>query len=827
MKLTRGLGGDFRQAARHLLATPFFTIFAVLSLAIGVGVTTAGYSVIERMFLRDLGIPEPDRLVFVVTPFDGRMLQGSVSEPDFRDLRAAQTSFGRISASASFRRGVTTSSTTELLATEAVDGAYFATLRVGASLGRVIQASDDAAGARVAVLSHTVWRMRFAANPAIVGQTIRISDHPFEVIGVADASYDGINGTFPGTKLWIPLAAEASLSPPSSFDPPARERRRLVVFGRLSETTALSTASAELSAIGANLDAAFPTRTNVQQRQTERPWRARSAEAINTEDNLLRRFGWTLIALISLVLVVACTNLANLVLARGTTRRQALAVRCALGAPRWRLIREQCVESLLLAVGGAAASYVVFQALRVLLDVEFNLAMPFGGTFSLALQPTANPTAIGIAAASLLISLAVFGLEPAVHLTRALDVRGALETGSGSIGHPRARRQQVLLRWQVAIAAGFFIVATMFVKFTIAEARHDSGVAMDRMAVAVLNFRTQPWDEGRVRRTLDRVMEEARKDPAVESVSTSAGMPFGIPGVRLALSLPDAAIVEGDFHNATGVSATPSIFRTIGVPILRGRGFDDRDRSTAAPVVVLSEFTALRMFGTTDAVGRPLVVRRQASRAQIATVIGIARDTDVGSVLSEPRLLAYMPFAQQYDPLLTVAVRSADGAAALSALREALRRADPDLAVDFAGLGRALSGPFVFLRAVGTATLGLGALTLLLAMVGLFGIQSHIVGHRTREIGVRMSFGATGRQIQWMVLKDGYRPVFEGLVLGLFGGLAGRVYLRAYLDIDVSVVDPWMLFIVPIPLIVAAFCACYVPARRAAGVDPNVALKHT
>jgi len=172
-------------------------------------------------------------------------------------------------------------------------------------------------------------------------------------------------------------------------------------------------------------------------------------------------------------------------------------------------------------------------------------------------------------------------------------------------------------------------------------------------------------------------------------------------------------------------------------------------------------------------------------------------------------------------------VRSADGATALTALREALRRADPGLAVDFAGLGRALSGPFVLLRAVGSATLWLGVLTLLLAMVGLFGIQFLIVGHRTREIGVRMSFGATGKQIQWMVLKDGYRPVLEGLVLGLFGGLAGRVYVRAYLDIDVSVVDPWMLFVVPIPLIAAAFCACYVPARRAASVDPNVALKHT
>ncbi len=576
MSVTRGIVGDLRLAARHLLATPFFTMFAVLSLAIGVGVTTAGYSVIETIFLRDLGIPDPDRVGFVVTPYDGRFLEGSVSELDFDDLRAAQTSFGRMSASASFRRAVTLSSTTELLAAEAVDGAYFSTLRIGAAIGRLIQPVDDA-GARVAVLSHALWRTRFAADPAIVGRTIRIADHPFEVIGVAGASFEGVNGFLPGTKLWIPLAAEASLKTTSPIDSATapRDRRRLVVFGRLSDTATVATASAELSAIGANLDTAFPPQAGVRQRPTERPWKARSAAAINQEDNFLRRFGFTLVALVSLVLVVACTNLANLVLARGTTRRQALAVRWALGAPRWRLVREQCAESLLLAIGGAAASYAVFQGLRVLLDVEFNLALPMGETWTLAIQPTADFTALGIAIAALLISLAVFGLEPAIQLTRSLDVRGALETGWGGVGHPRARRQQVLLRWQVAISAGFFIVATMFVKFTIEEARHDPGVEMDRLAVAVLNFRTQPWDEARVRRTLDRVMDEARTDPAVDAVSVSTGMPFGLPTLRLVLSPPDTpAIADGDYHNATGIGATPSIFKTMGVPILRGWGAD-------------------------------------------------------------------------------------------------------------------------------------------------------------------------------------------------------------------------------------------------------------
>jgi hypothetical protein len=262
------------------------------------------------------------------------------------------------------------------------------------------------------------------------------------------------------------------------------------------------------------------------------------------------------------------------------------------------------------------------------------------------------------------------------------------------------------------------------------------------------------------------------------------------------------------------------------VPILHGRGFDDRDHAAAAPVVVLSEFTARRIFGTSDAVGRLLVVEGHVRVT--ATVIGIAGDTDVGYVFGESRPVVYLPLAQRYEPFLAIVARSTgDAATAVRALRGALRQVDPDLAVEVIGTGRTvLAGASVFLRAAGVTALALGAVTLALAMVGLFGIQSHIVAHRTREIGVRISLGASPRQIQQMVLRDGYRPVVEGLAIGLFIGVIGRMIVRAYTDLEVSVVDPWLFFVVPIPLIVAAFCACYFPAHRAAGVDPNVALRH-
>jgi len=433
-----------------------------------------------------------------------------------------------------------------------------------------------------------------------------------------------------------------------------------------------------------------------------------------------------------------------------------------------------------------------------------------------------------VAAVSLLISLVVFGLEPAVQLTRSADVRGALAAGAGT-GNPRGPRQRLLLRWQVATSAGFFIIATMFVKYTMAEARHDPGIDLRPLGVAILQLDRSQWDDARARRVLDRLVEDLQRDPAIASASASAGLPFGASSpIRLALTAPDRGNPDDTARSLTSViAATPSLFRTIGVPIVRGRGFDDRDHAAAAPVIVLSEFAARRFFGTVDgAVGRTLVGGQQGRERSLFTVIGVARETDVGSILSDPRPLAYVPILQRYDPQIALVARSATAAGAVQALRASLRRIDPDLPVDVIGTGRLmLAGPFVLVRGLGMSAIALGGVTLVLAMAGLFGIQSHIVSNRRREIGVRMSMGATAAHIRWMVLRDGYRPVLDGLGYGLLVGLAGRVVARWYMEIDVAIIDPWMLVITPIPLILAAFFACYLPARRAAGVDPTVALR--
>jgi putative ABC transport system permease protein len=331
---------------------------------------------------------------------------------------------------------------------------------------------------------------------------------------------------------------------------------------------------------------------------------------------------------------------------------------------------------------------------------------------------------------------------------------------------------------------------------------------------------------------LTRILDETTHQSGIESAAVSTGLPFGTSGnPSAALSIPDKPATRGNAYTARVVAGTPPMFRTLGIPVLSGRSFDDRDQAGSQRVIIISETAARGLFGTVDGIGRQLIVQVNAlggdRRGTTMTVVGIARDTDSGRYLSDRKYpTVYMPLTQIYHPFLTVTVRGSDPGAARAGLQQAIRNANPDIAIEYIGSGRTiLTGPYVFLRAMGTTAVELGGLTLLMAMVGLFGIQSHTVAHRTREIGVRMTFGATPAQIKRMVLKDGYIPVAQGLALGVFIGFTGGAIIRSYMDADISIVDPWMFLVVPIPLILAAFCACYWPARRASRVDPQVALR--
>ena len=814
----------FRKAVARLAAAPLFTAFAVLSVAAGVALTTAVYSVVDALMFARVEARDPQSLVVVMAPRFAGLRRAVLSVEDLDALRTSQQSLERVSGAVALFAQVESTRGAEPTLLEGVDGDYFPVVGVSARVGRLVDASDERSAARVAVISDAFWRSRFAADPAVTSRSLTINGLTFDIVGVVAERFAGLDSRVFGTQLWVPRSAVPDV-PTGALTANSTEEAPLVVIGRIRSADDLAAASIEIETIARRLDASRPLRTAaIGAPPRLRQWSLRSALDQPDEDDGLRRLGTILVVLVSLVLVVACTNLANLVLARGTARQGELAVRLAMGASRARLVWEQCIESLLLSAMGAVAAYAMFVVVSAWMTQDFTMAAPppMMGRLTLSVRPEINRDALLVSVGALLLSLAVFGLEPAVHLARTLDIRTALAAGATGV-RPRVGRQRLILRWQVAVAAGFFIIATMFIRATIEQARHDSGIDQDRLAIATMAFQPASLDVARAQRAVERIVSDASQDPSVEAVTASTGLPFGVPALPANVATPGS---QGNTARASAIAATPSIFRVLGVPIVHGRSFTDVDGVAAAPVAVISQLTAKQLFATGDPLGRSIVVTI-GGRPTTATIIGISRDTDVGRLNGPRHQLIYVPLAQHFDRNITITARASGRVdTTVAALRRVVPAADPAARIDVAGSARSvLWGPFAIAAAAGRGALYLGAFTLLLSMVGLFGVQSQVVVFRTREFGVRMSLGASTRQIQAMVIRDGARPVFDGLVLGLWGGIAARILVRSYLDIDVTVLDSWMLIVAPVPIVLAALSACYLPATRASRVDPMTALR--
>ena len=821
-RITQGLWGDVRLATRRLRSSPLFVAFAVLSLALGLGLTITSYAVLEALVWTSIGIAEPTRVVVITVP-GGLSDEGhpaSMSRNDFDQVRSGQRTLSALAATATFSRTLVTPSGNFALRGQAVSGDYFTVVRVSAALGRTLQPLDDARATPVLVLSDVVWRTRFGADPTIVGRTVRLGGQPFEIVGVMPRRFHGTSRS-PGA--WIPLAAAMPFV--GAVGNP-RERRDLSIVGRLASGYTLLSAGTEFATIGRELDRTQPLATlDEQANGGERPrrWSAQSIEVLGRVPDDIAKL---LLFVVAMVLIVACTNLANLLLARGTMRLHEIAVRRSLGASRWRLVRELCVESTVIGVLGAGAAIAVT---RWLLDQVPPDLPAFGMAFPI--EAVVSPTVLLVTAGALLVSLLGFGLAPAIQLTRKpVSVELASEAGTGD--RRRMLRHRQLIRWQVAITSCFFVIVSMAGRVLVGTARHDSGMKLEGLAVATIGG-TSDWDQGRVRRAVEDILATAAEQPDVEAVSASVGLPFGVAALSVPVTTPDQPFAEGRSVFATNprqaylIPATYDFFRTLGIPIVTGRAFDAGDDGSARPVAVLNEKMARRFFGTREAVGRQITFRNQGD-VVTSTVVGIAADTDTMSFRGYRGDVLYVPLHQQYvRGQLTITARGARPAEAARTLQAAIRGADPDISTTSYGEASALlTFPFYQLGLVAAGVGALGVLTLLLGMVGLYGVQSQTVAHRTREVGVRVALGATARQIQRMILKAGLVPVVQGLALGLAIGSLTRLVFRVILERPIALVDPLALIVVPIPVVVAAYLACRVPASRAARVDPTVALRH-
>jgi predicted permease len=826
---------DVGLALRRLAQAPLFSVFSILTLALGAGITTTAYSILYGLLWRDPAVIDPSRLLALPRP---------IAWADYRDLREQQTTFTGVAAHAEFSTALSARDTVELIRGEAVSGSYFPTLGLTAPLGRLLQPSDDEPGApAVVVLSSGLWRSQFGADPRVVGTSVRLARRVFEIVGVAPDRFSGTDVvTMRPVGAWITLetarAAAPDLGPPYSrgFNPASRDAGWLTVLARLAPGRTRLDAEAETAAIARRLDASAPLPLPsgvgmVNTREPTRDWTLRPAldRSRLAETTEVAR---VMLAVPALVLLVACTNLANLVLSRGLFRRHEQSIQQALGASRWRLMRTPLVESGVVALlGGIGGTLVTWAMLRW---AATAFERTFGSVTPVRLDGRLEPQVLAATGVAVLIALAVSGILPALRLTRG-NLQRFLGADVASTGLMRWRSRSNLIALQVAVSVTLFLLAALAVR-TVPAMRQAPGPGrdLDRAAVVEVPFRWQLPDLQRMRLTVYSVLDLTARTPDLQAAAVAGLMnPKGV--TVAAPEQPSTPLSPGDF--AEMIVGTTGTFDALDLPVLAGRPFDARDLPGAAPVAIVNQALARKLFGQAPAaVGRDVLVRDYTGRVAVAldtsdletlTVVGVAMDSTLDRH-GRPESVIYRPFAQAPDPDVAFVVRSTslDTAALVSVLRTALRRTDPDIAMRYTGGAQALFQTQAIAVSLATGVIAtLGAIVLVLATAGLYGVLSHVVYHRTREIGVRMALGATAGRIVTLVVRDGVRPVAEGLLIGLGAAFAIRGLLQSSFSQPIPSLDPIAALVPVIPLLVAAAVACYVPARRAARVDPNVALR--
>jgi len=834
----RHISSDVLFGVRRLSATPLFTVFAVASLSIGAGATTSVYSVVDEILWRPSGIVEPERVAVLAMPRgDWFVWSDLVSFADADDFERRQTSLSSVALSARLVHPITTSTVADTRRVEAVSGSYFKTVGVGPAVGRVLDALDDGDnGSHVAVLGYRFWHAKFAGDAAIVGQSISVGGRAVQVVGVAQADFAGLGDSMEeDTAVFVPLRVARDLRLLPAADPSNRGIRPFALIGRLKAQRTVKQVSTEASAIAAELDRSAPL-PNLPaalgaQKAPPRTWGAIPSSAIRSRlDAAPIPVGKIFVGMVGLVLLIACTNLANLMLGRGAVRQHELVVRRALGASRWRLIREQLVEGAIVLIASAIGTYVLARAILAALVTE----IPLAPALVLRPDPSLDGGVLAFAAGMLVLTFLVFALVPAVLLTRAPEAP-RLAGGAAQSGF-RWRVRGRLIAWQVSISVALFLIAIVSFRFVLDRAFHDPGLDLDHLAIGVAT--TRGMTPASARQMSERFVQATSIGPESALSAVLTGLPFSLAGTPFAtLSTVDRPFEESPAANYAGgplVTGTAAMFEVLGVRVLSGRPFATSEVAEGRHIVVLSAVAAQQVFGSTDVLGRELLVKRRSFRLGAppsvwrATVVGIAEDTDSQRFRNRSTGVIYAPLMTDELPFLVLAVRSdGDPAAAARALPAIMRTVDPEVALSTAAPARMVVTPEVVLYRYVTTICGvLAGLGLLMSMTGLYGVLSLLVSRRTREFGLRMALGGTSGRITWMVLQDGARPVRDGLIIGLLFGIGGRALFRYSTgQSSVSLFDPTGFAIVAVVLSMAAALACYVPARRASRINPIVALK--